>query len=160
MSRALVVELGKINDRMQKIEETQSQILETQSLLKQQAAVAVEQHQAQTAYLQGMQPYLEARIKDVAGTVAADVLCREHVLRKDLQTMHAAFVEKAASSHAAFVEEAATSQEVRLSHGERSRARTAAVMSDAHSCTPWTRRLRSCASTSASCIPRIARRRM
>ena len=113
MSRALVMELGKINDRMQKIEETQSQILETQSLLKQQAAVAVEQHQAQTAYLQGMQPYLEARIKDVAGTVAADVLCREHVLRKDLQTMHAAFVEKAASSHAAFVEEAATSQEVR-----------------------------------------------
>ena len=97
MSRALVVELGKINDRMQKIEETQSQILETQSLLKQQAAVAVEQHQAQTAYLQGIQPYLEARIKDVAGTVAADVLCREHVLRKDLQTMHAAFVEKAAS---------------------------------------------------------------
>ena len=157
MSRALVVELGKINDRMQKIEETQSQILETQSLLKQQAAVAVEQHQAQTAYLQGMQPYLEARIKDVAGTVAADVLCREHVLRKDLQTMHAAFVEKAASSHAAFVEEAATSQEVRLSHGERSRAHS---RSDAHSCTPWTRRLRSCASTSASCIPRIARRRM
>ena len=90
MSRALVVELGKINDRMQKIEETQSQILETQSLLKQQAAVAVEQHLAQTAYLQGMQPYLEARIKDVAGLVAADVLCREHVLRKDLQTMHAA----------------------------------------------------------------------
>ena len=61
------------------------------------------------------------------------------MLRKDLQTIHAAFVEKAASSHAAFVEEAATSQQVRLSHGERSRARTAAVMSDAHSCTPWTR---------------------